>query len=273
MPELPEVEITRRGIAPLLEGRAVTGVTLRHTGLRWPFPENISGILKGKTIQSVERRSKYLLLTFTHGTLLIHLGMSGRLRILPANIAPNTHDHFDLELGKQVLRLTDPRRFGAVLWHPTENGPIADHPLFQKLGLEPFDPAFSGAYLYEKCRNRRSSIKQVLLSGHIVVGVGNIYTSESLFLAGINPKTPANRISRQRYDRLTEAIQTVLNTALEQGGTTLRDFTHPDGQAGYFQMNNAVYGRTGEPCRQCGQPIKQIRQGQRSTFYCPHCQT
>ncbi len=273
MPELPEVEITRRGIAPLLEGQAVNGVTLRHTGLRWPFPENLSDTLTGHTIRSVGRRSKYLLLDFAHGTLLIHLGMSGRLRILPANVLPNPHDHFDLELENAVLRLTDPRRFGAVLWHPVENGPVADHPLFRKLGLEPFDPTFSGDYLHEKCRQRKSSIKQVLLAGHIVVGVGNIYASECLFWAGIAPQTPANQISRSRCDQLAESIRTVLATALQQGGTTLRDFAHPDGQAGYFQMNNAVYGRAGEPCRQCDHPIKQIRQGQRSTFYCPHCQT
>ena len=273
MPELPEVEVTRRGIAPALEGRTVTGVTLRHTGLRWPFPENLADTLTGHAIQSVGRRGKYLLLHFAHGTLLIHLGMSGRLRTLAATIPPEKHDHFDLELENSVLRLTDPRRFGAVLWHPAETGPIADHPLLRKLGMEPFDPAFSGRYLYEQCHPKRSSIKQVLLSGRIVVGVGNIYASECLFQAGIHPETPANQISRSRYDKLADAIRSVLNAALQQGGTTLRDFTHPDGQAGYFQMNNAVYGRTGEPCRQCGHPIKQIKQNQRSTYYCPYCQT
>lgn len=271
MPELPEVEVTRRGIMPHLERRTITSVILRREGLRWPFPEDLTSILTGHTIRSIGRRSKYLLLEFDHGTLLIHLGMSGRLRILPASTPANLHDHFDLVLGDQALRMTDPRRFGAVLWHPYADG-AAQHPLLQKLGIEPFDRDFSGAWLHQKCRHRHSSIKQALLSGKIVVGVGNIYASESLFLAGINPKTQACQISRKRYDRLAEAICTVLESAIQQGGSSLRDFSNPDGQPGYFQIHNTVYGRAGEPCRKCGKPITQIRQGQRSTFYCTHCQ-
>ncbi|MEA5098234.1 MAG: bifunctional DNA-formamidopyrimidine glycosylase/DNA-(apurinic or apyrimidinic site) lyase, partial [Burkholderiaceae bacterium] len=182
------------------------------------------------------------------------------------------HDHFDLVFGDLAMRMTDPRRFGAVLWHPIEQGPAVNHALLKNLGLEPFDSAFCGEYLYQKCRNRKNDIKLALLSGKIVVGVGNIYASESLFAAGIHPKTPAGRIGRNRCDNLVEAIRAVLNAALQQGGSSLRDFAGVDGQSGYFQLNCSVYGRAGQPCRVCGSAIRQIRQGQRSTFYCAVCQ-
>ena len=272
MPELPEVEITRRGIAPHVEGHIVSAVVLRRSGLRWPFPDNLAQLLTGRTVRSTGRRGKFLLIGFDHGTLIIHLGMSGRLRMLPAATPPGKHDHFDLVLGEQAMRMTDPRRFGAVLWHPVEQGAPENHGLLRNLGIEPFDNAFCGEYLYQKCRNRRADVKVILLSGKIVVGVGNIYASESLFMAGINPKTLANRIGRQRCDKLAQAIRTVLSAALEQGGSSLRDFIGADGQPGYFQLHCAVYGREGLPCRTCGTAVCQIVQGQRSTYYCPRCQ-
>lgn len=272
MPELPEVEVTRRGVAPHVESRAVTDVVLRHTGLRWPFPADLAQLLRGRTILSTGRRGKYLLLRFEHGTLIIHLGMSGHLRILPKDVPPEKHDHFDLVLGEKVLRMTDPRRFGAVLWHAWEDGLIDEHILLRGLGVEPLEEVFSAQLLYRETRKRSAPIKQVLLSGDIVVGVGNIYASESLFKAGINPKTPANRISLARYEKLTQAIREILAAAIEQGGSTLRDFIGVNGQSGYFQQSYFVYDRPGEPCRVCGAVVRQIRQGQRSTFYCSNCQ-
>lgn len=272
MPELPEVEVTRRGVAPHLEGRVVTDVVLRHSGLRWPFPDQLARLLCGHTIRFTGRRGKYLLIGFDHGTLIVHLGMSGHLRVLPAGTPPQKHDHFDLEVGGQVLRMTDPRRFGAVLWHGAEDGDISEHMLLRGLGVEPLEDAFSASILYRMTRNRTAPIKQVLLAGDIVVGVGNIYASESLFKAGINPKTPAYRIGLVRYEKLAQAIRETLAAAIEQGGSTLRDFMAADGQPGYFQQSYFVYDRAGEPCRICGAPVRQLRQGQRSTFYCVNCQ-
>ncbi|NEX64339.1 bifunctional DNA-formamidopyrimidine glycosylase/DNA-(apurinic or apyrimidinic site) lyase [Noviherbaspirillum galbum] len=272
MPELPEVEVTRRGVAPHLEGQVVTNIALRHSGLRWPFPDRLHELLAGRTIRATHRRGKYLLVRFDHGTLIIHLGMSGHLRILPAATPPQKHDHFDMQLGGQVLRMTDPRRFGAVLWHAGEDGQVEEHMLLRGLGVEPLEDGFSGALLYRMTRKRSAAIKQVLLMGDIVVGVGNIYASESLFKAGINPKTPANRISLARYERLAAAIRETLQAAIEKGGSTLRDFMGVDGQSGYFQQTYFVYDRTGEPCRICASPVRQIVQGQRSTFYCVNCQ-
>ncbi|WP_460838272.1 bifunctional DNA-formamidopyrimidine glycosylase/DNA-(apurinic or apyrimidinic site) lyase [Noviherbaspirillum agri] len=272
MPELPEVEVTRRGVAPHLEGQVVTAVTLRHTGLRWPFPLKLSELLSGQVIRSTGRRGKYLLIMFDHGTLIVHLGMSGHLRILPKETPAGKHDHFDLEIGERVLRMSDPRRFGAVLWHGKDVGDVAEHILLSRLGTEPLEEAFSAQLLYSKTRNRSAPIKQVLLAGDIVVGVGNIYASESLFKAGINPKTPAQRISLARYERLAQAIRETLAAAIEQGGSTLRDFMGVNGQPGYFQQSYFVYDRAGQPCRHCGTAVRQIRQGQRSTFYCPNCQ-
>jgi formamidopyrimidine-DNA glycosylase len=276
MPELPEVEVTRRGVAPHIEGRVVEQVVLRREGLRWPFPPALSELLAGQRISGTGRRGKYLLIEFAHGTLIVHLGMSGHLRVLPPGIEPRKHDHFDLVVngpeGKQVLRLHDPRRFGAVLWHGKDEGELEEHMLLRGLGVEPLGDAFSGELLWRETRKRSAPIKQVLLAGDIVVGVGNIYACESLFRAGINPKTPASRISRARYDRLAEAIKDILAAAIVQGGSTLRDFIAVNGQSGYFQQTYFVYDRAGVPCRNCGAPVRQIKQGQRSTFYCVQCQ-
>lgn len=272
MPELPEVEVTRRGVAPHLEGRTVSAVTLRHHGLRWPFPPELAQVLCGYQIRSTGRRGKYLLVHFDHGTLIIHLGMSGHLRVLPVDAPAQKHDHFDLVLDTQLLRLHDPRRFGAVLWHDNASGEIDQHLLLRSLGVEPLEPVFSAELLYRQTRSRSAAIKQVLLAGDIVVGVGNIYASESLFKAGINPKTPAQRISRARYAKLVSAIRDTLEAAIRQGGSTLRDFMSVDGQSGYFQQSYFVYDRSDQPCRICGAPIRQIKQGQRSTFYCINCQ-
>lgn len=272
MPELPEVEVTRRGVAPHLEGRVVAAVTLRHSGLRWPFPADLEQRLCGRTICTTGRRGKYLLIGFDHGTLIVHLGMSGHLRILPVATPPQKHDHFDLVVGDQVLRMTDPRRFGAVLWHGKDEGVVDEHILLRGLGVEPLEEGFTAQLLYRMTRKRSAPIKQVLLVGDIVVGVGNIYASESLFKAGINPKTAAYRIGLPRYEKLARAIRETLAAAIEQGGSTLRDFMAADGQPGYFQQSYFVYDRAGQPCRVCGAMVRQLRQGQRSTFYCANCQ-
>ncbi|QOY94960.1 bifunctional DNA-formamidopyrimidine glycosylase/DNA-(apurinic or apyrimidinic site) lyase [Massilia sp. UMI-21] len=280
MPELPEVEVTRRGVAPHIEGRIVEQVVLRRAGLRWPFPPELAELLAGRRILGTGRRGKYLLIEFEHGTLIVHLGMSGHLRVLPPGIEPRKHDHFDLVVagadagpeGRQVLRLHDPRRFGAVLWHGKEEGELDAHLLLRGLGVEPLGEGFSGELLWRATRKRNAPIKQVLLAGDIVVGVGNIYACESLFRAGINPKTPAARISRARYDRLAEAIKDILAAAIVQGGSSLKDFIAVNGQSGYFQQTYFVYDRAGVPCRNCGTPVRQIKQGQRSTFYCVQCQ-
>jgi formamidopyrimidine-DNA glycosylase len=276
MPELPEVEVTRLGVAPHLEGRLVDSVLLRREGLRWPFPPALAETLAGHRILQIGRRGKYLLIHFAHGTLIIHLGMSGHLRVLPLGIEPKKHDHFDLVVtgpgGKQVLRLHDPRRFGAVLWHSHDDGELEQHLLLRGLGVEPLEPGFSGELLFRASRNRSAPVKQFLLAGDVVVGVGNIYACESLFRAGINPKTSAGRISRGRYDKLALAIREILAEAIVQGGSTLRDFIAVNGQSGYFQQTYFVYDRAGVPCRNCGAPVRQIKQGQRSTFYCVNCQ-
>jgi len=272
MPELPEVEVTRRGVEPHIQGRKVSAVTMRYSGLRWPFPAGLESTLRGRVVRNVGRRGKYLLVGFDHGTLIIHLGMSGHLRILPAGLAPQKHDHFDLVLGEQLLRMNDPRRFGAVLWHSKEEGDVENHLLIRGLGVEPLEDGFSAKLLYRMTRKRSAPIKQVLLAGDIVVGVGNIYASESLFRAGINPKTSAQRIGMARYVKLEQAIRAILAAAIEQGGSTLRDFIAVNGQSGYFQQNYFVYDRAEQPCRVCGAPVRQIKQGQRSTFYCINCQ-
>ncbi|QBI03977.1 bifunctional DNA-formamidopyrimidine glycosylase/DNA-(apurinic or apyrimidinic site) lyase [Pseudoduganella albidiflava] len=276
MPELPEVEVTRRGVAPHIEGRAVREVVLRRAGLRWPFPAALPEILADRTVTTTGRRGKYLLVEFEHGTLIIHLGMSGHLRVLPPGVPAQKHDHIDIVVegpqGQQVLRMTDPRRFGAVLWHPNEEGELDSHLLLRGLGVEPLGPEFTGELLYRKTRGRTVAVKSALLAGDIVVGVGNIYCSESLFRAGINPKTPAGRIGLARYEKLAQAIRDVLAEAIVQGGSTLRDFIAVNGQSGYFQNTYFVYDRAGLPCRVCGAPIRQIKQGQRSTFYCVSCQ-
>ncbi len=270
MPELPEVETTLRGLAPHLLGRRVTNVTIRHPQLRWPIPKALSGLLKEKSITGLRRRAKYLLLEFEQGTLILHLGMSGSLRILPVGTKPAKHDHFDLVLeGGQLMRLRDPRRFGAVLWHA---GDIAQHPLLAELGREPLDKNFDADYLYQATRRRSAAIKQVIMDSHVVVGVGNIYANEALFRAGIRPQLAASKLSRPRCAKLVQEIRDTLRAAIKLGGSTLRDFTNSAGEPGYFQQHYFVYGRAGEACHKCGTAIRQIRQGQRSSFYCPHCQ-
>ena len=282
MPELPEVEVTRLGLAPHLEGRHVVSVLLRRDGLRWPFPSGLAATLAGQRIGLTGRRGKYLLIHFAHGTLIIHLGMSGHLRLLPLGTEPKKHDHVDLVVetgeagepdhGRQVLRLHDPRRFGAVLWHANDDGELGQHVLLRGLGVEPLEAGFSGELMFRASRRRSAPIKQFLLAGNVVVGVGNIYACESLFRAGINPKTSAGRIARARYDRLAIAIRDILAEAIVQGGSTLRDFIAVNGQSGYFQQTYFVYDREGVPCRNCGAPVRRIVQGQRSTFYCVNCQ-
>lgn len=272
MPELPEVEVTRRGVAPHVEGRMVTDVVLRHTGLRWPFPQNLAALLRGRTLLATGRRGKYLLLNFEHGCLILHLGMSGSLSVIEVDRPAGKHDHFDLVLGTLALRLNDPRRFGAVLWHDADEGDVENHLLLRALGVEPFSPSFTPELLYKSTRGRHAPVKQVLLAGDIVVGVGNIYASESLFEAGINPNTPAHRVGLARYAKLHAAVRRILAASIEKGGSTLRDFRGADGRPGYFQQSYFVYDRAGEPCRRCGARVRQIRQGQRSTFYCVNCQ-
>lgn len=270
VPELPEVETTRRGIAPHVTGRKVVAVAIRQRQLRWPVPRTLDRQLPGQRIKAVNRRGKYLLLETTAGTAILHLGMSGSLRIVPARRPPGCHDHADLVLDNgTALRLTDPRRFGALLWTRRAAG---QHPLLRDLGPEPLADAFDGAYLYRRSRGRRQAVKPFIMDSHTVVGVGNIYANEALFLAGIHPARAAGRIARARYDRLASAIKEVLRQSIAQGGTTLRDFVDSRGQPGYFQQTLRVYGRGGEPCPVCRTALTETRLGQRSTFYCPHCQ-
>ncbi len=270
MPELPEVETTLRGISPHLNKQVVAGVFIRTEKLRWPIPKDLPKILHGKTIISLQRRAKYLLIHFEHGTLIMHLGMSGSLRILTTPTTPDKHDHFDLVLTNgAILRLRDPRRFGAVLWH---SGDLTDHPLLANLGPEPLLDAFNGDYLYRATRTRSALIKLVIMDSHLVVGVGNIYANESLFRAGIKPQLSAGKLSRLRCDKLVNEIRSTLNESITMGGSSLRDYVDSDGKQGYFQQHYWVYGRTKEPCKKCGTSIRQIKQGQRSSFYCPICQ-
>ncbi|WP_414443117.1 bifunctional DNA-formamidopyrimidine glycosylase/DNA-(apurinic or apyrimidinic site) lyase [Burkholderia sp. 22PA0106] len=274
MPELPEVEVTRRGIEPFVAGRRVKRVDVRTAMLRWPVPENLAAALESREVLRVERRGKYLLFEVDAGWFIVHLGMTGTLRVLPGGEPPAAakHDHIDWIFDECVLRFRDPRRFGAVLWHPREQGDIHEHHLLTTLGVEPFSPTFTPALLYRRTRGRTVSVKQALLAGDIVVGVGNIYASESLFRAGIRPTTAAGKVSLPRYERLAEAVRTTLADAIERGGSTLRDFVGSNGESGYFQLDCFVYDRAGEPCRVCGTPIRQIVQGQRSTYFCPNCQ-
>ena len=270
MPELPEVETTRAGIAPHLEGQKIRRLKVRDRRLRWPVPAGMEAHLRGATIHRVLRRAKYLLLETSRGTALIHLGMSGSLRVIPQASAPNVHDHYDIELENgAILRFCDPRRFGALLWGGDQ--PLS-HPLLTRLGPEPLDPAFNGDYLYAASRGRRVAIKAHIMNGQVVVGVGNIYASESLFLAGIHPLRPAGRISRARMQGLADAIKEILQAAIKAGGTTLRDFYGSDGQPGYFKQALRVYDREAEPCEKCSGDIRQRVIGQRSSYYCVNCQ-
>jgi len=273
MPELPEVETTRRGIDAVITGKTLRRLLVRESRMRWPIPADLPGLLSGRAVLECARRGKYLLLRFEHGTQIVHLGMSGSLRSVPAGEAPRKHDHVDWIFDHATLRLHDPRRFGAVLWHPEAAGPVAAHPLLARLGIEPFDPRFDGAWLHSQFRNRAIAVKQALLAGDAVVGVGNIYASESLFRAGIDPRTPARRISLARCARLADMVRTTLADALASGGSTLRDYVGASGQPGsYFEIHAAVYERAGLPCRACGTPIRRLVQGQRATYYCPSCQ-
>jgi formamidopyrimidine-DNA glycosylase len=247
---------------------------VRLASLRWPVPTELATTLARREIVGVARRGKYLLFEVDKGWFIVHLGMTGTLRVHPhaALPAPAKHDHIDWVFDEFVLRYRDPRRFGAVLWHPRTAGDITTHPLLAGLGVEPFEPAFTGALIHQRTRGRTISIKQALLAGEIVVGVGNIYASESLFRAGIRPTTAAGRVSAARCERLAEAVRATLSDAIARGGSTLRDFVGSHGESGYFQLDCFVYDRAGEPCRTCGTPIRHLVQGQRSTYYCPRCQ-
>ena len=269
MPELPEVETTRRGLAPHLIGRTVTALDVRQPRLRWPIPRALREKLPGQRIDSIERRAKYLLVHTKAGTAILHLGMSGSLRVLPASTPIGPHDHVDwrLDSGK-ILRFTDPRRFGSQLWQP----PGTVHKVLAGLGPEPLGDDFDGAYLFKRSRGRSAAVKVFLMDQAIVVGVGNIYASEALFHAGIHPKRAAGSISRARYAKLADDVKRVLEYSIKRGGTTLRDFISPDGAPGYFEQELFVYGRAGEPCKVCGTKIRAVVIGQRSTFYCPRCQ-
>ena len=270
MPELPEVETTRRGIEPALLGRTVTGWTIRDPRLRWPV--QIPQELANCEIEAVSRRAKYLLLKFAPGTLILHLGMSGSLRILPVATPALKHDHVDLHIGAdRILRLNDPRRFGCVVYQPGDD-PYR-HPLLSSLGVEPLGNEFNGHYLHRLSRNRKVAVKNFIMDGKVVVGVGNIYAAEALFLAGIRPATGARRIPAHAYEKLAGAIRTVLSDAIRQGGTTLRDFVGSDGNPGYFKQRLNVYGRQGQPCRGCGADLTLQVIGQRSSVYCRNCQT
>jgi formamidopyrimidine-DNA glycosylase len=270
MPELPEVETTRRGLAAHLTGLTVTDVIIRNAQLRWPIPKSLPRLLRGRTIVSLKRRAKYLLMDCGSGTLLLHLGMTGSLRVLPSGTPPDIHDHFDLMLNNGLMmRLRDPRRFGAVLWH---SGDAHNHPLLASLGPEPLENEFNARYLHQSTRGRTVNIKQCIMDCHIVVGVGNIYANEALFRASIKPQLAAGKLSLPRCERLVVEIRATLAEAINLGGSSLRDFVDTSGKPGYFQQHYWVYGRGGEPCRRCGSPIRQIRQGQRSSFYCGSCQ-
>lgn len=270
MPELPEVETTCRGLEPHLRGQRIRDVIVRDARLRFPIAPELAHILSGLVIRGMTRRGKYLLMGCGQGWLILHLGMSGSLRILPAVAEAEKHDHFDLVLENGFcMRLRDPRRFGAVIW--TETDPLR-HPLLARLGVEPLTNDFDGAWLYRHTRGKKGNIKQTLMDSHLLVGVGNIYANEALFRAAIRPATPAGRIGEARCDRLVQALKTVLLQAIAAGGSSLRDFVDSNGEPGYFQQQYFVYGRAGKPCRQCATPIRLSRQGQRSTFYCPHCQ-
>ena len=268
MPELPEVEVTRRGLAPHLAGRVISAVAVREPRLRWPVPQAVR-LLAGRTVRGVRRRGKYLLVDCGDGHLILHLGMSGSLRVLPPGTPAEKHDHFDLVLGDRVLRLRDPRRFGAVLW--TKDA-VHTHPLIASLGIEPLSRALDPARLHALTRAHRTAIKQFLMDGRRIVGVGNIYASESLFRAGIHPRSRANRLTLERCARLAKAIKDTLRAAIRAGGSSLRDYVGADGHRGDFQSRYWVYDREGEACRRCGTKIRRVVQGQRSTFFCPRCQ-
>jgi len=268
MPELPEVETTRLGLWPQLEGRRITSVTLRRPDLRWPIPDEVR-TLAGQGVLDLRRRAKYLLLDVATGSALLHLGMSGSLRVLPGDTPPGRHDHVDIGLDSGlVLRFRDPRRFGCLLWQPLGE----THALLRELGPEPLSPAFEAGCLFQRSRGRTASVKTFLMDQATVVGVGNIYAAESLFRAGIAPGLPAGKVSRARYARLVRAVKEILAKAISSGGTTLKDFIQPDGLPGYFKQELFVYGREGDPCLVCGTLLSGNRLGNRATVWCGHCQ-
>ncbi len=270
MPELPEVETTCRGIAPLITDKTIAQLILRTEKLRWPLDQGLCLHLPGQVIKSVDRRAKYLLLRTEQGTLILHLGMSGSLRVVPAETTENKHDHVDLIFNDgNCLRFTDPRKFGALIW--TEEDPYL-HSLMAHLGPEPLEEVFSGGYLYTASRNRKLAVKPFVMDQKLVVGVGNIYASEALFAARIDPRVSAGKIGRERYQRLATEIKRVLQLAIAAGGTTINDFSQSDGKPGYFKQQLQVYGREGQPCLVCTRKIKSIRLGQRSTYFCSNCQ-
>lgn len=270
MPELPEVVVTLRGVSPHILGKEVDSVSVREPRLRWPVTQGLPAILAGQVLLESRQRGKYMLFRFARGHLMVHLGMSGNLRIVTTGTPVGKHDHVDITfVDGTVLRYSDPRRFGTIQWL---TAPPETHALLSHLGPEPFEEAFSGDYLYLLSRSRKVPVKQFLMDSKVVVGVGNIYANESLFHAGIRPTLSAGRISRLRYVALVEQVKQVLSSAIEQGGTTLRDFVGGDGKPGYFKQQLYVYGRAGEPCLKCQATLKEIRQGQRSTVYCPDCQ-
>lgn len=274
MPELPEVETTRRGLQPHVEGHRVASVLLRRPDLRWPIPREIESLLPGQRISAVRRRAKYLLLDTDAGSALLHLGMSGNLRVLPADTPVRAHDHVDIALAAsastpaRVLRFNDPRRFGCLLWQAA--GDV--HPLLARLGPEPLSDAFDGDYLFALSRQRKAPVKTFLMDQSVVVGVGNIYAAEALFVAAISPLRAAGKVSRERYVALAEAVKLILQHAIDRGGTTLRDFISPDGAPGYFEQELLAYGRGGQPCPRCGHALRQASIGQRATVWCGRCQ-
>lgn len=270
MPELPEVETTRRDIVAAVVGRRIAVVTVYDRRLRWPVPQALSGALAGARVLALRRRSKYLLFTFDAGTMIVHFGMTGSLRHYPRAPARRLHDHVDWLLDDgSTLRYHDPRRFGAVLW-TTDEPQI--HPLLCDLGPEPLEAGFDGDRLWQQARNRSVPIKSLLMDNHVVVGVGNIYANEALFRAGIRPSTPARKVSRARMATLAGTVRSVLGEAIDHGGSTVRDYVNGRGEPGRFQLTHFVYGREGEACRVCGTPIRSRYIGQRNTFYCPGCQ-
>lgn len=270
MPELPEVETIMCGIKPHVLGRKISSIIVRQQRLRWPVPEEIQQCLTGQTVKQLSRRNKYMLFQFAGGTLILHLGMSGRLSILPEQTPPKKHDHIDIIFNNHTcLRFTDPRRFGALLW--TEQD-VEQHPLLAEIGPEPLTGNFDGDHLWQRSRGRKAGVKAFIMDGRIVAGVGNIYATEALFAAGIRPQTPAGKLSRAQYQLLAAEIKAVLRSAIAKGGTTLRDFARSDGSPGYFQIELRAYGREGQPCVRCKRKLKSLRIGQRSSVYCPHCQ-
>lgn len=270
MPELPEVETTKKGLYPHIVGKKASGVTIRNAGLRWPVPADLGEKIRGKVLLGISRRAKYLLFDFAGGHLVIHLGMSGSLRYLGADVAANKHEHVDLCFDDgSLVRLRDPRRFGAVLWI---EGAVSEHPLFSHLGIEPLTAEFSGMQLYLASRGKKSAIKQLLMNNRVLVGVGNIYANEALFWAGIDPFRPADSVDAEKYELLALRVKEILLAAINLGGSTLRDFLDSEGNPGYFQQNYGVYGKGGLPCTRCGATILQQKQAGRMSFYCPNCQ-